>query len=101
MSDFFPAGFWYWVAMAGMCIFFIFGVDLLFGSKLVGLMSRVANKTFHFDQVVVAALTELKKASDREIDMEKRLTQGWGRFVMGGLLLFGAGLIMLNLLPRL
>lgn len=101
MSDFFPAGFWYTVAMVGMCIFFVFGVDLLFGSKLVSLMSRLANKTFHFDQAVVSVLTELKKASDREVDVEKKLLQGWGRFVMSGLLLFGAGIILLNLLPRL
>ena len=84
-----------------MMVFVVFGVDLIFGSKLISRMSRVVNRKIQVDQAVVHALQELKKASDREFDMEHALLHGWGRFVMSGLLLFGAGLIMLNLLPLL
>lgn len=101
MSDFFPPGFWSTVATVGMVVFFIFGVDLLFGSKLVSALSRVVNKRYQVDQAVVQALQELKKMSDREFDMEHALLHGWGRFVMSGLLLFGAALILLNVLPRI
>ncbi len=101
MSDFFPQGFWSTVATIGMVVFFVFGVDLLFGSKLISALSRVVNKKYQVDQVVVHALDELKKMSDREYDMERTLLHGWGRFVMSGLLLFGAAMILLNVLPRL
>ena len=101
MSDFFPAGFWSVTAIFGMCIFFVFGVDLLFGAKMVSTLSRIFNRKYRVDQAVVAALEEIKKASDREFDIEHALLRGWGRFVMSGILLFSASLILLNVLPRL
>jgi hypothetical protein len=101
MGEFFPQGFWPAVATIGMVLFLVFGLDLLFGAKLILGMSRVVNKKFQFDQIVVHALEELKKASDREYDMEGPLLKGWGRFVISGLLLFGALMLFLNVIPRL
>ena len=99
--DFFPAGFWPAVAMVGMVLFLVFGADLLFGSKLVTFLGRVANRKIQVDQLIIQALSNLKKASDKEFDMDKNLLYGWGRFVLSGLLFFGAALILINLLPRL
>ena len=101
MSQFFPTGFWTMVAICGMTVFFVFGVDLLFGAKIISSLSRIVNRKYRVDQALVAALEEIKKASDREFDMEHALLRGWGRFVMSGILLFSASLILLNVLPRL
>ena len=101
MDNFFPPGFWPTVAMIGMVVFFVFGVDLLFGAKFISFMSQTVNKKVHIDQMVINALEELKKKSDREFDMESSLLKGWGRFVVSGLLIFGAALIFFNLLPRI
>ena len=98
MSDFFPHGFWPAVIMSGMVVFAVFGVDLLFGAKLVLGVSRTVNKTFHVDQAVIRLLESLKKASDQEYDMENTLLKGWGRFVAGGVLI-GAAFLLFNLLP--
>jgi hypothetical protein len=101
MAEFFPQGFWFNATVVGMVVFLVFGVDLLFGARLVMGLSRVLNKSFHVDQVLIHALEGLKKTSDRAFDVESHLLQGWGRFVVGGLLIFGAGMLMMNLLPNL
>lgn len=101
MNNFFPPGFWKMVAEIGMVVFFVLGVDLLVGSRLVTHMSRTMNKKFHVDQIVVHALEALKKNSDKEFDVDHSLLHGWGRFVMSGLLLFGGALILFSLLPRI
>ena len=100
MSEFFPHGFWPMVVMIGMGIFTVFGVDLVFGAKLVKNVSRMVNKSFHVDQAVINLLEALKRNSDREYDMENTLLQGWGRFVAGGVLI-GAAFLLFNLLPSL
>lgn len=94
-----PNGFWAGVAVTGMVIFLVFGVDLLFGAKLMSRVSRTVNKRFQVDQMIVQALDELKKTSDREFDVESSILRGWGRFVMAGLLLFSAALLLINVLP--
>ena len=101
MGSFFPVGFWKTVAEIGMVVFFIFGVDLFLGARLVVFLSRICNRKFHVDQIVVQALAELKKTSDKEFDVEQSLLHGWGRIVMAGLLIFGGAIIMISLLPRL
>ena len=101
MDNFFPPGFWRAVAMVGTIVFFVFGVDLLFGARFVSFLSNAVNRKFHVDQVVVQALTDLKKTSDKEFDVDHSLMHGWGRFVMSGLLIFGAAVILMLLLPHL
>jgi hypothetical protein len=101
MSDFFPPGFWSGVATLGMVIFVVFGVDLLFGAKLMAKISKMVNKRIQVDRMVIAALEELKKTSDREFDLEHSILRGWGRFVMSGLLFFGAALLLINVVPQL
>ena len=98
MSEFFPQGFWPAVIMSGMVVFVVFGVDLLFGAKLVLGMSRTVNKAFHVDAVVIRMLESLKKVSDQEYDVETTLLKGWGRFIAGGVLI-GAAFLLFNLLP--
>ncbi len=97
--NFFPDGFWSTTALLGMIVFCVFGVDLLFGAKLISLLSKSANRKFHVDQNILNALRELKNVSDREFDVEHSLIRGWGRFVLSGLLFFGAVMIFINLLP--
>ena len=99
--DLFPPGFWPGVAMLGMIIFIVFGVDLLFGAKFMFFASRIVNKKIRIDDIVIHALQELKKTSDREFDMERSLLHGWGRFVVSGLLFFGAALILFSILPKI
>lgn len=101
MEGFFPQGFWPGVAMIGMVVFLVFGLDLLFGARLVLGMSRLVNRKFQFDQAMIHALERLKKASDREYDMEGPLLKGWGRFVMSGLLFFGASMLFVNVILKL
>lgn len=101
MTDFFPAGFWPGMTIFGTAVCIVFGVDILFGSKFMRFMSRTANQKFHVDQIVVNALQKLKNASDHEFDTESPLTRGWGRFVVSGILLAGAGMMVLTLLPVL
>src|SRR3989338_5987502 len=101
MTSFFPAGFWSTVALMGMVVFFVFGVDLLFGAKLMGSLSKIVNKKYQVDRTIENALIELKKVSDREFDLDSSLMRGWGRFVMSGLLFFGAVMIMGNILPKI
>ena len=101
MSDFFPPGFWKAVVASGMVVFFVLGVDLLFGARFVSFLSRYTNRKFHVDQMVVQALNELKKKSDKEFDVDRSLMSGWGRIVMGGLLVFGGAFMLMALLPRL
>ncbi len=101
MINIFPPGFWSTTALLGVVLFFVLGVDLLFGARLILSLSKTANRKFHIDQIIINALVELKKGSDREFDVELSLLHGWGRFVMGGLLFFSAFLIAVNLLPRL
>jgi hypothetical protein len=101
MENFFPPGFWKTVATLGMIVFFAFGVDLLFGARFVSFISVTLNKKFHVDQAIVQALNDLKKKSDREFDVDRSIMHGWGRFVMGGLLIFGGAFVLLSLLPRL
>lgn len=101
MVDFFPPGFWKTVAMIGMVIFFVLGFDLLMGARFVRLLSRTMNKKFHYDQAIVKVLSDLKKTSDREYDVDAPMLNGWGRFVVSGVLFFGAAIILMNLMPRL
>jgi len=101
MTSFFPVGFWSTVALMGMILFFIFGVDLLFGAKLMRFLSKIVNKKYQVDRTIENALMELKRVSDREFDLDSSLMRGWGRFVMSGLLFFGAVMIMVNVLPRI
>jgi hypothetical protein len=84
-----------------MIVFFVFGVDLMFGARLVRFLSETANRKFQVDQAIIHALHELKKASDREFDVDSSLIRGWGRFVVSGLLFFGAVMILVNLLPKI
>ena len=101
MGDFFPHGFWMSVAMFGMVSFFLFGVDLLvFKARMVVGLSRFVNKSIHVDQMVIRMLEGLKRASDREFDMEQSLLGGWGRSVCG-IVLIGTAFLLYNLLPSL
>ena len=101
MVEFFPVGFWKTVAMAGMVLFFILGVDLLLGARMVGAFGRILNQKFQFDQIIVKVLSDIKRSSDREYDVDHSVLNGWGRFVLSGILFFGAVTILMNLLPRL
>ncbi len=101
MVDFFPLGFWKIVAMGGMVLLFAIGIDLLLGARVVVFLSQWTNRKFHVDQVVVRALADLKKNSDREYDMEHSLLHSWGRFIASGILLAGAVLMAVFLMPRL
>ncbi len=101
MEIFFPAGFWSTVAILGMVVFFVLGLDLFFGAKLMIFISARMNKSFQMDKIILQALEDLKSTSDKKFDIDRSLTQGWGSFVMGGLLLFGAFMIMVYLLPNL
>jgi len=99
MDSFFPHGFWMSVTMIGMVFFLLFGVDLLvFKARLVSGLSRYMNRSFHVDQMVIRMLEGLKRASDREFDMEPSLLGGWGRRVCG-IVLIGAAFLLYNLLP--
>ena len=100
-SEFFPHGFWSSVVTLGMVVFIVFGVDLLFGARLMAVVSRILNKQFHVDRMIMNALQELKKTSDREFDVETSILRGWGRFVMSGLLIFGAVLLLTKVIPSL
>ena len=101
MGSFFPHGFWFGVAIFGMVSFLVFGVDLLvFKARMVSGLSRFVNKSFHVDQTVIRMLESLKRASDREFDMEQSLLGGWGRSVCG-VVLIGAAFLLYNLLPVL
>lgn len=101
MDNFFPPGFWSTTAKIGMVVFIILGADLFFGAKLMSFLSSKVNRSFHVDKMILNALEELKNTSDKNFDVDKSLIQGWGRFVVGGMLFFGAGCIMLLLLPSL
>ena len=102
MFDFIPSGFWAAIAMIGMIIFLVFGLDLLiFRARVIALVGRIVNKRFQVDQMIMNALGELKKTSDREFNVEHSIMTGWGRFVMSGLLLFGAALLMMFVLPAI
>jgi hypothetical protein len=100
-TSFFPQGFWASLAAIGMVVFLVFGVDLLFGARLMSSVSRTLNRQFHVDEILMRALQELKRTSDREFDVETSILRGWGRFVMSGLLLFGAVLLLMNVIPAL
>ncbi len=99
MAEFFPPGFWSTVCVIGMVVFFLFGVDLLFGAKVMIRISRTLDKKFHVDQAIMQALEDLKRRSDKEFNVDRSLMHGWGRFVMSGLLFFGALMILLNIMP--
>ena len=101
MVNFFPDGFWPTVALIGTGIFFVFGVDLLFGAKFMRFLGTLVNKKYQVDQAIVNVLQELKKVSDREYDVEQSLMYGWGRFVLSGVLFFSAIMLVVHLLPRL
>jgi hypothetical protein len=101
MANFFPPGFWSTTATIGMVVFFILGLDLFFGAKLMSFLSAKLNKSFQVDKIIMHALEDLKSTSDKHFDVDKSIIQGWGRFVMGGMLLFGAGSILLQILPNL
>ncbi len=101
MVGFFPPGFWKAVVMVGMVLFFVLGLDLLLGSRLIIFLSQTFNRKFHVDQVVVQALSDLKKTSDKEFDVDPALIRGWGRFILGGLLFFCVILMWMVLMPRL
>ena len=101
MVEFFPAGFWKTVAMIGMILFIVLGLDLLVGARLVTFLGRTLNRKFHYDEIIVKALSDLKRGSDREFDIDRSILSGWGRFVMSGVLFFGAAIILMNLMPRL
>ena len=101
MENFFPPGFWKTLALLGMVLFFALGVDLMLGARFIKGLNNFLNKKFRVDEAVVEALTEFKRKSDKEFDLDKSLMRGWGRFVMSGLLIFGAALILMLLLPNL
>ncbi len=101
MVNFFPEGFWKTVAMIGMVLFFIFGLDVLLGARLVSFLNKVTGRRFHVDQAMVRALSDIKKTVDREYDVEHSMLRGWGRFVVSGSLFLGAALILLVLMPLL
>ena len=101
MVNYFPPGFWRTVATTGMVIFFVFGVDMFLGARMVMFLSKTVNRTFNVDRMLMQALTELKKTSDKEFDLDRSLMHGWGRIVMGGLLIFGGMILLLSVLPNL
>ena len=101
MENLFPPGFWKTVALLGMLVFFALGVDLMLGARFITSLNHLFNKKFHVDEAVMQALTEFKRKSDKEFDLDKSLMRGWGRFVMSGLLIFGGALIFMMLLPNL
>ena len=101
MVDFFPPGFWKVTAMVGMIVFFIVGLDLLLGARLVSFLGQTMNRKFHIDPTVVKALSDLKENSDKEFDTERTLLHSWGRFIASGVLFFCALLMMTVLIPRL
>lgn len=101
MVEFFPPGFWKTVAMLGMILFFILGADLLAGARLTSFLSRTLNRRYQVDQAIAKVLANLQKSSDREYDVDRSMLAGWGRFVISGLLFFGAAMLLLNVMPRL
>ena len=101
MDGFFPIGFWPSVAMVGVIICVVSAVDLMFGARLLRFLGNSVNKKYHVDKPIVSALEGLKKASDREFDVDSTLTRGWGRFVMSGFLLAGAVMLAINVLPKI
>ena len=101
MADFFPQGFWISVSIVGIVIFLLFGTDLLlFKARFSTSVGRLVNKSFHVDEIVIRTLEGLKKASDHEFNIENSLLGGWGRFVVGAVLI-GAAFLLYNLLPSL
>ena len=101
MENLFPPGFWRTTALLGMLVFFALGVDLMLGARFITFLNHLFNRKFHVDEAIVQALTEFKRKSDKEFDLDKSLMRGWGRFVMSGLLIFGGALIFMMLLPNL
>lgn len=101
MINIFPPGFWSTTATIGMVIFFVLGVDLFFGAKIMSFLSSRLNKSFQVDKMIMHALEDLKNTSDKHFDVDKSLVSGWGRFVMGGMLLFGACTLLLQVIPNL
>lgn len=101
MADFFPNGFWSTLAMLGMAIFVLFGVDLiLFKARIAVRVGSLLNKSFHVDRALLRMLESLKSTSDQEFDIENTLLRGRGRFVAGGVLL-AAAFLLFNLLPSI
>ncbi len=101
MGSFFPAGFWSTVAAFGAAVCLVFGVDLLFGAKLLKFLDASMNKKISVDKQVVSALETLKKASDQEFNVDPTLMRGVGRYVMCALLFIGAFMIITNVIPQL
>ena len=101
MVNYFPPGFWKALAMSGMAVFFVLGVDMFLGARIVTFISKTVNKKFNVDRILVQALSELKRTSDKEFDLDRSLMHGWGRFVMSGLLIFGGAIILMSVLPNL
>jgi len=89
MVDYIPAGFWKTLAMMGMGVFFVLGVDMFLGARMVTFLSKTVNRKFNVDRMLVNALSELKRPATRNSDLDRSLMNGWGRFVMSGLLIFG------------
>lgn len=95
------SGFWKAVATSGMVIFFIFGLDLMLGGRLITALNKFLNRKYEVDKALVNVLKKVREGTDREFNTDRSLMNGWGRFVMAGLLVFGGLFILISILPQL
>ena len=89
------------MAISGMAIFFIFGVDLALGGRFIGFLNKFLNRRYDVDGAIANTLNKLKQGIDKEINTDSSLSTGWGRFVLSGLLIFGGLFMMLSVLPQI
>ena len=94
-------GFWKTMATSGMVIFFIFGLDLIFGGRLITFLNKFFNQRYDVDKDIVKTLKKFQEGTNKEFNTDRALMQGWGRFVMAGLLVFGGIFVLISVLPYL
>ena len=89
------------LAIVGVGIFCLVGVDLLTGGHLMTLMGKLCNQSFDFDNFVLSGLSHLRNNTEKKVmSVDDAMQKTHARTFMGVMLLIPAVLLMVLVVTR-
>ena len=89
------------IALGGVVLFCLVGIDLLIGGRMMNLLGKVFNKRFDVDSLVLTGLASFHKGSEKKMmNVDEAMQQSRARMFMGVMLLIPAVLLVVLVLTR-
>ena len=89
------------LALGGVVLFCLVGLDLLIGGRAMNLLGRTFNKRFDFDRLVLTGLSSLRDGTEKKVmSLDDAMMKARARMFMGVMLLIPAALLVTLVLTR-